>query len=67
MTRSATPVAGSAAITDHREDGLVISSTHSRVESRTRAKGVVKSDSEVTLSAQERQALAAARTGKGGS
>jgi hypothetical protein len=54
----------SAAIIDDRGDGLVISSIHARGESRTYAKGVVESDSEVTLSPEEQQALAAARTGK---
>jgi hypothetical protein len=57
----------SAAIIDDRGDGLVISSIHARGESRTYAKGVVESDSEVTLSPEEQQALVAARTGKGGS
>ena len=57
----------SAAIVDDRGDGLVISSIHARGESRTYAKGVVEGDSAVTLSPEEQQALAAARTGKGGS
>jgi len=57
----------SAAIVDDRGDGLVISSIHARGESRTYAKGVVEGNSEVTLSPEEQQALAAARTGKGGS
>ena len=57
----------SAAIIDDRGDGLVISSIHARGESRTYAKGVVESGSEVTLSPEEQQALVAARTGKGGS
>lgn len=57
----------SAAIVDDRGDGLVISSIHARGESRTYAKGVVEGDSEVTLSPEEQQALAAARTGKGSS
>jgi len=57
----------SAAIVDDRGDGLVISSIHARGESRTYAKGIVEGDSEVTLSPEEQQALAAARTGKGGS
>jgi hypothetical protein len=56
----------SAAIVDDRGDGLVISSIHARGESRTYAKGVVEGNSEVTLSPEEQQALAAARTGKGG-
>ena len=57
----------SAAIVDDRGDGLVISSIHARGESRTYAKGIVEGDSEVTLSPEEQQALAAARTGRGGS
>jgi hypothetical protein len=57
----------SAAIIDDRGDGLVISSIHARGESRTYAKGVVQGNSEVTLTPEEQQALAAARTGKGGS
>ena len=57
----------SAAIVDDRGDGLVISSIHARGESRTYAKGIVEGDSEITLSPEEQQALAAARTGKGGS
>jgi len=57
----------SAAIVDDRGDGLVISSIHARGESRTYAKGIVEGHSEVTLSPEEQQALAAARTGKGGS
>jgi Protein of unknown function (DUF4446) len=56
----------SAAIIDDRGDGLVISSIHARGGSRTYAKGVVEGASEVTLSPEEQQALAAARTGKGG-
>src|SRR5665647_368596 len=57
----------SAAIVDDRGDGLVISSINARGESRTYAKGIVDGDSEVTLSPEEQQALAAARTGRGGS
>jgi len=57
----------SAAIIDDRGDGLVVSAIHARGESRTYAKGVVGGDSEVTLTPEEQQALAAARTGKGGS
>jgi Protein of unknown function (DUF4446) len=57
----------SAAIIDDRGDGLVISSIHARGESRTYAKAVVESDGEVTMTPQEQQAVAAARTGKGGS
>jgi hypothetical protein len=55
----------SAAIIDDHGDGLVISSIHARGESRSYAKGVVGGISEVTLTPEEQQALAAARTGKG--
>jgi Protein of unknown function (DUF4446) len=55
----------SAAIIDDHGDGLVISSIHARGESRSYAKGVVGGIGEVTLTPQEQQALAAARTGKG--
>ncbi len=54
----------SAAVVDDRGDGLVISSIHARGESRTYAKGVVGGESDATLSPEEQQALAAARTGK---
>jgi Protein of unknown function (DUF4446) len=54
----------SAAVIDDRGDGLVISSIHARGEARTYAKGVVRGDSDVTLTPEEQQALAAARTGK---
>ncbi|HET7303257.1 MAG TPA: DUF4446 family protein [Segeticoccus sp.] len=62
----------SAAVLDDRGDGLVISSIHGRGESRTYAKGVVDgaapppdgSAGGVTLTPEEQQALAAARTGK---
>lgn len=54
----------SAAIVDDHGDGLVISSIHARGESRTYAKGVVGGASDTTLTPEERQALAAARTGK---
>ena len=57
----------SAAIIDDHGDGLVLSSIHARGESRTYAKGVLEGDSEVTLTPEEQQALAAARTGKDGS
>ena len=53
----------SAAIIDDTGDGLVISSIHGRGESRTYAKGVVGGDADATLTPEERQALAAARTG----
>ncbi len=54
----------SAAIVDDGGDGLVVSSIHARGESRTYAKGVVGGGSDVTLTPEEQQALAAARTGK---
>lgn len=53
----------SAAIIDDAGDGLVVSSIHGRGESRTYAKGVVGGDADATLTPEERQALAAARTG----
>jgi len=54
----------SAAIVDDRGDGLVISSFQARGESRSYAKSVVGGASEVKLTPEEQQALAAARTGK---
>lgn len=54
----------SAAVVDDRGDGLVISSIHARGESRTYAKGVVGGRSDATLTPEEQQALAAARTGE---
>ncbi|KRE63457.1 DUF4446 family protein [Nostocoides sp. Soil756] len=54
----------SVAVVDDAGDGLVISAIHARGESRTYAKGVVGGDSDATLSPEEQQALAAARTGK---
>ncbi|GGL35945.1 DUF4446 family protein [Phycicoccus endophyticus] len=54
----------SAALVDDRGDGLVISSIHARGESRTYAKGVVGGTPDATLTPEEQQALAAARTGK---
>ncbi len=54
----------SAAVVDDRGDGVVISSIHARGESRTYAKGVVGGESDATLTPEEQQALAAARTGK---
>ncbi len=54
----------SAAVIDDHGDGLVISSIHARGESRTYAKGIVGGDSDATLTPEEQQALAAARTGK---
>jgi hypothetical protein len=53
----------SAAVVDDRGDGLVFSSIHARGESRTYAKGVVGGASDATLTPEEQQALAAARTG----
>ena len=54
----------SAAVVDDSGDGLVFSSIHARGESRTYAKGVVGGTSDATLTPEEQQALAAARTGK---
>jgi hypothetical protein len=53
----------SAAVVDDRGDGLVFSTIHARGESRTYAKGVVGGSSDATLTPEEQQALAAARTG----
>ena len=53
----------SAAVVDDRGDGLVFSTIHARGESRTYAKGVVGGGSDATLTPEEQQALAAARTG----
>jgi hypothetical protein len=53
----------SAAVVDDRGDGMVLSSIHARGESRTYAKGVVGGKSDVTLTPEEQQALAAAREG----
>ena len=53
----------SAAIIDDAGDGVVLSSIHARGESRTYAKGVVGGRSDTTLTPEEQQALAAARTG----
>lgn len=54
----------SAALVDDSGDGLVLSSIHARGESRTYAKGLVAGRSDTTLTPEEQQALAAARTGK---
>lgn len=54
----------SAAVVDDHGDGIVVSSIHARGESRTYAKGVVGGTSDATLTPEEQQALAAARTGK---
>ena len=56
----------SAAVIDDRGDGLVFSSIHARGESRTYAKGIVGGGSDATLTPEEQQALAAARTGTPG-
>lgn len=53
----------SAALIDDAGDGIVLSSIHARGESRTYAKGVVGGKSDSTLTPEEQQALAAARTG----
>jgi hypothetical protein len=53
----------SAAVVDDHGDGLVFSTIHARGESRTYAKGVVGGSSDATLTPEEQQALAAARTG----
>ena len=50
-------------VLDANGDGLVLTSIHGRSESRTYAKGVVGGDADSTLTPEERQALAAARTG----
>lgn len=54
----------SAALVDDAGDGVVISSIHARGESRTYAKGLVGARSDTTLTPEEQQALAAARTGR---
>lgn len=56
----------SAALVDDAGDGVVISSIHARGESRTYAKGLVSGRSDTTLTPEEQQALAAARTGRAG-
>lgn len=56
----------SAAVIDDQGDGLVVSSIHARGESRTYAKGIVGGGSDATLTPEEQQALAAARTGSQG-
>ncbi len=53
----------SCAVVDDSGDGLVISSIHARGESRTYAKGIVGGSSEITLTPEEQEALAAARGG----
>lgn len=54
----------SAALLDETGDGVVISSIHARGESRTYAKGLIGGKSDTTLTPEEQQALAAARSGK---
>ncbi|MBR7744266.1 DUF4446 family protein [Phycicoccus sp. BSK3Z-2] len=54
----------SAALVDDGGDGVVLSAIHARGESRTYAKAVVGGTSDTTLTPEEQQALAAARTGK---
>lgn len=54
----------SAALVDDGGNGLVISAIHARGESRTYAKGLVAAGSDTTLTPEEQQALAAARSGK---
>ena len=54
----------SAALVDDAGDGVVISAIHARGESRTYAKGLVSGRSDTTLTPEEQQALAAARTGR---
>ena len=53
----------SCAVVDDAGDGLVISSIHARGESRTYAKGIVGGTSEITLTPEEQEAVAAARGG----
>jgi hypothetical protein len=55
----------SAAIIDDHGDGLVISSIHAGGDSRSYAKGILGGISEITMTPEEQQALAAARIGKG--
>jgi hypothetical protein len=55
----------SAAIIDDHGDGLVISSVQALGESRSYAKGILGGISEITMTPEEQQALAAARNGKG--
>jgi hypothetical protein len=56
----------SAALVDDSGAGLVFSSIHARGESRTYAKGLVDGRSDTTLTPEEQQALAAARSGRAG-
>lgn len=53
------------AIVDDHADGLVISSIHARGESRTYAKAVLGGLSHFTLTPEEHEAVAVARTRKG--
>ena len=52
----------SAALLDDQGDGLVLSSINGRTETRTYAKTLVGLKSEHTLSPEEQEAIAAART-----
>lgn len=54
----------SAAIVDDLGDGIVISSIHTRSESRTYAKGIVGGASSITLTPEEQQALCSATHGE---
>ena len=54
----------SAALLGDAGDGVVLSAIHARSESRTYAKGVVDGRSEVTLTPEEQEAIAAARAGR---
>jgi len=54
----------SAAIVDDQGDGLVISSINARGESSTSAKGVLEGLSEIALTLEEEQALAAVHQGR---
>jgi Protein of unknown function (DUF4446) len=55
----------SAAIVDDHGDGLVISTIQEHGESRSYAKGILGGISEINMTPEEQEALAAARTGKG--
>jgi len=54
----------SAALLDERGDGVVISAINGRSETRSYAKQVVGGDSEHSLSAEECEAIDAARSGR---
>lgn len=55
----------SAALLDDSGDGLVLSSIHARNEARTYAKSIEDGRSSAELTPEEKQAVAAARAGKG--